>query len=124
MRELANATMRSAFRGDILGYLQAEMKFHLHVLELTGDRALLEVAHALLAPNPQHVPCAEECGPLVAARARDHSQLVTMLTDDMMSAADDLLRQHVSRPLVCRCTRAGPAIGIHSLCTNVSWPIA
>jgi DNA-binding GntR family transcriptional regulator len=124
MRELANATMRSAFSSDIPGYLQADMNFHLNLLELTGDRALLEVARVLLAPNPGLVPCAEECCPVPAAGARDHSQLVTMLTDDMMSAADDLLRQHVSRLSACHCALAGPLIEIHSLSGNMQWPIA
>jgi DNA-binding GntR family transcriptional regulator len=112
MRELANATMRAAFGGDILGYLQADMNFHLYLLELTGDRALLGVARLLLAPSPGLVPCAEQCCPVPAAGARDHSELVTMLTDDRMSAADDLLRQHVSRLMVCRCSG------------NMQWPIA
>jgi DNA-binding GntR family transcriptional regulator len=119
MRELANATMRSAFSGDITGYLRADMRFHRYVLELTGDRALLDVARPLLARSLQQVPCAQECAPFAGAGAREHSQLVTMITDDNMSAADDLLRHHVSRPLACRCAHAGPAIGIHSLCENV-----
>jgi DNA-binding GntR family transcriptional regulator len=124
MRELANATMRSAFSGDLFGYLQADMNFHLRLLELTGDRALLELARPLLAPSPRPVPCAEACCPVAAAGARDHSRLVTMLTDDMMSAADDLLRQHVCRLLACRCALAGPLIRIHSLPGNRQWPIA
>lgn len=114
MRELANATMRSAFSRDIPGYLLADLNFHLYLLESTGDRALLEVALPLLGANPRHVPCAEECGLVVAAGACDHSQLVTLLTDDMMGAADDLLRQHVPRSLVGRCAHGGALPGIHS----------
>jgi hypothetical protein len=95
-RNLANATMRPARRGDVLGYLQADTVFHVYLLELTRDPALSEVARVLLARGPMRAPRAEESGDLLAAGAREHCELVNMLTDDMVSAADDLLRHHVS----------------------------
>jgi DNA-binding GntR family transcriptional regulator len=97
IRKLADATMRSARSGDVLGYPQADMVFHLYLLELTGDPGLSEVARVLLARGPMRAPRAEESGHLMAAGAREHYELVNMLTDDMVSAADDLLRHHVSR---------------------------
>jgi DNA-binding GntR family transcriptional regulator len=106
IRKLADATMQSARSGDVLGYLQADMVFHLYLPELTGDRALSEVARVLLARGPRHAPCAEESGHLMAAGAREHYELVNMLTDDMGNAADDLLRHHVSRIWVGRSASA------------------
>jgi DNA-binding GntR family transcriptional regulator len=97
VRKLADATMRSARSGDALGYLQADMVFHLYLLELTGDPALAEVARVLLARSPGPAPRAEPPGHLMAA-AREHYELVNLLTDDLVNAADDLLRHHVSRP--------------------------
>jgi DNA-binding GntR family transcriptional regulator len=96
IRKLADATMRLARSGDALGYLHADMVFHLHLLELTGDPALSEVARLLLAPDPRRAPPVEESGHLMAAEAREHRELVNMLADDTVSAADDLLRHHVS----------------------------
>src|SRR6516162_6488271 len=52
VRKLADATIRSARRGDVLAYLQADMTFHLCLLELTGDPALSEIAALLLTPGP------------------------------------------------------------------------
>jgi DNA-binding GntR family transcriptional regulator len=98
IRTLADATVRSARGGDILGYLHADMVFHIYLLELTGDPALSEVAPLLLAPGPTPELHVMESGQLIAA-AREHSELADLLADDMASAADDLLRQHVSRPL-------------------------
>jgi DNA-binding GntR family transcriptional regulator len=107
IRKLADATVRSARSGDLLGYLQADMFFHLYLLELTGDPVLSEVGRLLLAPgptsptsptSPRHGPGVEERGYLMAAGAREHCELVDMLADDMLSAADDLLRCHVSAP--------------------------
>jgi DNA-binding GntR family transcriptional regulator len=97
VRKLAEATMRSARGGDVLGYLRADMVFHLYLLELTGDPALSEVARLLLAPGGLPAPRIEGSGHLMAAGAREHCELVNMLTDDMVSAADDLLRHHISR---------------------------
>jgi len=97
VRKLADATMRSARSGDVLGYLRADMVFHLYLLELTGDPALSEVARLLLARGPMPAPRIEESGHLMIAGALEHCELVNMLTDEMVSAADDLLRHHVSR---------------------------
>jgi DNA-binding GntR family transcriptional regulator len=97
IRKLADATMRSARRGDVVGYLQADMIFHLCLLELTGEPALSEIAALLLAPDSVHAVCAEEPGYLMAREAREHGELVDMLADGVLSAADDLLRQHLSR---------------------------
>jgi len=96
-RKLAGATARSARNGDVLGYLEADKAFHLCLLELTGDSALSQVARLLLAPDPRQAPRGEESGQQMAAGARDHHELVNMLSDGMVSAADDLLRHHVSR---------------------------
>ena len=97
VRKLADATMRSARRGNVPGYLRADMVFHLFLLKLIGDPARSEVARLLLAPGPVPARRIEESGHLMIAGAREHCELVNMLTDDMASAADDLLRQHVSR---------------------------
>jgi hypothetical protein len=67
---------------------------------LTDDPALSEVARVLLARDPMHAPRAEESGHLMATGAREHYELVNMLSGDMVSAADDLLRHHVSGPWV------------------------
>jgi DNA-binding GntR family transcriptional regulator len=97
IRELADATTRLARDGDVPGYLHADMVFHLYLVELTGDRPRSEIARLLLASGPLHPPPAEESGHLMAAGAREHRELVDMLTEDLVSAADDLLRHHVSR---------------------------
>ena len=97
VRRLADATMRSARRGDVLGYLRADMIFHLYLLELTGDPALSGVARLLLAPGAMPAPRLEESGHLMTAGALEHCELVDMLGDEMVNAADDLLRRHVSR---------------------------
>jgi DNA-binding GntR family transcriptional regulator len=115
IRKLADATMRSACSGDVPGYLQADTVFHLKLLELTGDPALYEVARLVLAPDLRHAQRLKQAGGLMAAEAWEHHELVNMLTDDMVSAADDLLRHHVSRPCADRREPAPVLAGPESL---------
>jgi DNA-binding GntR family transcriptional regulator len=123
-RKLADATLRPARCGDLLGYRQADMAFHLYLLELTGDLARSRVARLLLAPGLGQAPV-EESGQLMAAGAREHCDLVSMLADNMASAADDLLRHHISRLwAVSQRPRAARRAGMRSLPRGVTWPIA
>jgi len=104
--KLARAAMRSAFAGDALGCRQAEIGFHLRLLELTGDRTLLAVGRPLLAaagtaPGTRPAGGDEPAG-LAAAGARDHCELVALLSDDLTAMADDLLRKHIGGSSGCR----------------------
>jgi DNA-binding GntR family transcriptional regulator len=94
---LADATMRAARTRDTLGYLQADMAFHLGLVELTADPALADIARLLLAYDPRRAPRVEESGRFMARAAREHQELVGMLADGAVRAADELLRIHVSR---------------------------
>jgi DNA-binding GntR family transcriptional regulator len=95
--ELADGTMRAARSKDVLGYVRADMVFHLRLLELTADPALVDVARVLLGPEGVCVPRAEPSDFLMAREAREHRELVGLLADGMVSAADHLLRLHLSR---------------------------
>jgi len=126
IRKLADATLRSARSSDVLGYLRADTVFHLYLLDLTGDPALSEVARLLLAPGPVPAPRIKESGHLMAAGAREHCELVNMLADDMVNAADDLLRHHVSRLWVDRPAPAGgsPGRNLSAVRGDMKWPRA
>jgi DNA-binding GntR family transcriptional regulator len=106
--KLADDTVRLARRGDVLGYLRADMTFHLCLLEMTGDPALAGIAW-LLAPDRERALRAEEPGHLIAREAREHHELAGMLADGMVSAADHLLRLHLSRLSAARLAPALPA---------------
>jgi DNA-binding GntR family transcriptional regulator len=114
--KLADDTVRSARSGDILGYLQADMTFHLCLLELTRDPALAGIARLLLAPDRLRAPCTEEPGYLMAREAREHRELVGLLADGMVSAADHLLRLHLSR-----LSAAGSASALPAGRESISW---
>jgi DNA-binding GntR family transcriptional regulator len=104
--KLASATMRAARTGNVLGYLHADMAFHLCLLELTGDPALSDIARVMLAPAQGCTPNAEGSDQLMASEASEHGELVGMFGDGMVSAADRLLRLHLSRRSAGRPTSA------------------
>jgi len=106
--KLAEDTARSARRGDIPGNQRADMDFHLCLLELAGDPVLAGIAR-LLVSGRWCAPRAEEPGCLMVRAAREHHELAGLLADGMVSAADDLLRRHLSRLSAGRPVRiAGP----------------
>jgi DNA-binding GntR family transcriptional regulator len=95
VQKVADATTRAARSGDVPCYLRADMVFHLCLLELTNDPALSEVARLLLTPDRTCTAEVSDC--LMAREAREHSELVGLLADGMVSPADHLLRRHLSR---------------------------
>jgi hypothetical protein len=97
IRQLARATTEPALGGDVAGYLQADMIFHLYLIELTGDRALSQVARCLLASGVEHGSPDVELSWRMAAGAQEHREIVDLLADDMVNAAEDLLRHHVAQ---------------------------
>jgi DNA-binding GntR family transcriptional regulator len=101
--KLAGDTVRLARGGDVAGYQRADMDFHLCLLELTADPALAGIARLLLAPDRSSAPRAE----LMRREAREHRELAGLLAGGMVSAADHLLRLHLSR-LPAAARLAGP----------------
>jgi DNA-binding GntR family transcriptional regulator len=95
---LADATMQAARSGDIEGYERADADFHLCLLELTGDPAVALIGRHLLAARP--APGAQERGRPMTVGADENRKLVTMLAGGMVTAADNLLRNHLARPSV------------------------
>jgi DNA-binding GntR family transcriptional regulator len=111
--KLAEDTAWSARRGDVPGNLLADRVFHLCLLELTGDPVLAGIARLLVAGG-RCAPPAEEPGSLMVREAREHHELARLLADGMVSAADDLLRRHLSPLSADRPVRvAGPV--------SISW---
>jgi DNA-binding GntR family transcriptional regulator len=96
-RKLADGSMRAARSGDVSGYLRADMAFHLYLLDLVGDPALSDLARLLLAPDRVCASGARESELLLTRAAAEHAELLGMCAAGRVSAADHLLRLHLSR---------------------------
>jgi DNA-binding GntR family transcriptional regulator len=90
-KKLADATARRARSGDVLGFLRADLMFHRCLLELIDDPALSDIARALLVPS-QPIDTDQ-----LLTEAHEHAELIALVADGRVSAADDLLRLHLSR---------------------------
>jgi DNA-binding GntR family transcriptional regulator len=107
VRALAEAAMRTARSNDVLGYRQADVAFHQYLVDLAGDTELSAVARLVLGASPVHGQRVHESGQVMAAGAREHRDLVNKLADDMIRAAEDVLRHHIylrsaAQPTSCR----------------------
>jgi DNA-binding GntR family transcriptional regulator len=95
LQQLADATRRAACGRDVPAYFRTDMAFHLGLLELTSQPAHSQVARLLLASDRTRP--SEISDFLMAREAREHSELVGLLADGLVSPADHLLRLHLSR---------------------------
>jgi DNA-binding GntR family transcriptional regulator len=97
LERLARATIAPARGSDILGYISADLAFHLYLLGLAGNRQLVEVVRILRSRSRLHGLRDQDAGVFMVRSADEHLELVTMISDGRASAADDLLRRHISR---------------------------
>jgi DNA-binding GntR family transcriptional regulator len=95
-RRLARATVRSARRGDLAGYLESDAAFHLHLLGLAGDPVRTEVGRLLLGTRAAPWPAGGDPAQRMDTAAGEHGEIVALLADDMIGAASELLRHHVA----------------------------
>lgn len=95
---LAEATMTAARAGNLLGYIRADLEFHLKLVGLVGNGQLVEVVRLLRARS--RIPTIR---PFAAAfmleNAREHRDMTRMLGEGDGSGIDDLLRRHIGRVL-------------------------
>jgi DNA-binding GntR family transcriptional regulator len=96
LEQLAAATMAPARDDDILGYINADLAFHLYLLDLAGNRELVEAVRILRSRSRLHGLRDEDSAGFMRRNAREHLALVDLLADGRVSAVDDLLRRHLS----------------------------
>lgn len=92
---LAEAIVAAAAGGDILGYIEADHRFHLELLKLTGNTQLLGVVRDLRHRSRLYgVPNLAERGELMPS-AREHLELLQVVSAGDQGAAEALMRHHL-----------------------------
>lgn len=95
LRELCRRIEQAAADGDLTAYLAADREFHLSMLRITGNTRLVEIVSSLRSQTRLFgLP------PLVAkkalgASAREHRQLLGLLTKRDIDAGQELMRRHL-----------------------------
>ena len=96
-RRLARVTMRTAREDNVLGYIKADMAFHLYLLDLAGNRQLVDVVRILRSRSRLHGLDDSDHERFMARNAAEHAELVNLVATGDASAAGDLLRHHIAR---------------------------
>jgi DNA-binding GntR family transcriptional regulator len=97
IERLAAATMASARQEDVLAYINADLAFHLALLNLAGNSQLVDVVRILRSRSRLHGLRDEDSAPFMRENAREHLDLLDLMSNGRVSAVDDLLRRHLSR---------------------------
>jgi DNA-binding GntR family transcriptional regulator len=92
---MARAIERLAKKGDLIAYVEADRQFHLALLELTGNRHLVEVVGNLRARSRLYgLQELAERGEL-GRSAGEHDEIVDLVLAGQADAAADLMRRHI-----------------------------
>jgi DNA-binding GntR family transcriptional regulator len=95
LRPMARAIERLAKKGDLIPYVEADRRFHLALLELTGNRHLVDLIGNLRARSRLYgLHQLAERGEL-AQSAAEHEQIVDLVLEGHADEAADLMRRHI-----------------------------
>jgi DNA-binding GntR family transcriptional regulator len=95
LRPLAREIERHAVEPDLIKYVEADRRFHLSLLALAGNEALVDVVRGLRARSRLYgLQALAERGELRASAA-EHEQLVDLVIAGDAEAAADLMRRHI-----------------------------
>lgn len=95
LRPLAEAIVKAAEGRDILGYIEADHRFHLELLGLTGNMHLVDVVRDLRHRSRLYgVPSLAERGELLPS-AQEHLELLETIASGDAAAAEALMRHHL-----------------------------
>ncbi|MFE9254254.1 GntR family transcriptional regulator [Streptomyces sp. NPDC006879] len=95
LRPVAEEIVVSARQHDLIGYLEADRRFHLALLGLSGNQRLVETVSDLRKRSRLYgLTGLDEAGMLVASAEEHHELLDVMLSGDAF-AAEELMAQHL-----------------------------
>jgi DNA-binding GntR family transcriptional regulator len=96
LRSIALELEQLADRADLIGYLEADRRFHLGLLAASGNEHLVNVVGNLRARSRLYnLHSLAERGEL-AASAREHQQILDLVLAKDAKGASALMRQHFS----------------------------
>lgn len=95
LRPLARRIVRLAEGRDLLAYVEADRQFHLALLELTGNRHLVDLVANLRARSRLYgLQQLADRGEL-ARSAAEHEEIVELVLQGRAAEAADLMRHHI-----------------------------
>ena len=95
IRPLAASIEAAARRGDLIGYIEADRRFHLALLALAGNRQLVDVVDRLRAKARLYgIRALAERGLLIRS-AQEHAAILDHLVAHDVEGTERLMRRHL-----------------------------
>lgn len=94
-RDLCHATELCARAGDVSGFLEQDKRFHLTLLEQTGNKRLVEIVGKLRNEIRLGVPDAVRVKELEKS-AREHFEVLEAIVERDAATVEALMRRHLS----------------------------
>ena len=97
LRELAQAIVDHAAAGDLIGYTEADRRFHLALLSYSGNTRLVSLVSDLRAQTRLYGLSGMVERDTLAASATEHLELVDLIAARDAKAAGALMKRHIGR---------------------------
>ncbi|HEX5567440.1 MAG TPA: GntR family transcriptional regulator [Streptomyces sp.] len=97
LRHAAEETVAAARTGDLLGYLDADRRFHLGLLSLAGNSHLVEVVCDLRRRSRLHGLTGLAGTGVLVEPAQDHVGLLDVMLEGRAEEAEEHMRRHLAR---------------------------
>lgn len=94
---LAQDTVKTASRLDIVGHVAADMMFHLALLDLWGNSEITETIRALRSRSRLAGLYSTENHDAMMESAREHLLLIDLIRHREQAAAEELMLSHINR---------------------------
>ncbi|MEI7033324.1 GntR family transcriptional regulator [Streptomyces pratensis] len=97
LRPLAEESVAAAARGDLIGYLEADHRFHLGLLALAGNARLVDTVADLRRRSRLHGLTGLSRDGTLAEAAREHIALLEAMIAGDAVGAEEHMRRHLAR---------------------------
>ena len=97
LRELAAATQRAADAGDLIEFLESDRKFHVGLIAVLGNKPLADLVESFRDRVRLHGFKSGKSGEYITRSAREHFQLLDLLSKRDEPGAVALMQQHLER---------------------------
>lgn len=97
LRELAAVTQRAADAGNLIEFLEADRKFHVGLIATLGNKPLADLVETLRDRVRLHGFKSGKSGEYIAHSAREHFELLDLLSKRDESGAVALMQRHLER---------------------------
>jgi DNA-binding GntR family transcriptional regulator len=95
MRPLADAICVAAEEGDLIGYIEADRRFHLALLELTGNAQVVGVVDELRGKTRLYGLARLVEQRALAGSAQEHHEILDALEANDPARTEDVMRRHI-----------------------------